>query len=135
MSGNFRGELEGWDVDLSNSSRVRVLAPSWYPVCTIGYAVTRRGTQKLLYTVGNGIGIGSPIDLAMSDRVQNGYLRAYTVIPPLVTPWKTGTISDSDIDDLSKSEDELRYGSENLLNSARRSMGEVDGGGLGHAGE
>jgi hypothetical protein len=122
MSGSFRGELEGWDVELRDDTRKRVLAPSWYPVCTIGYAVTRRGAQKLLYTVGNGKGIGSAIDLTMSDRVQKGYLRAYTVVPPLVTPWKSGTVADSDIDDLSTSTEELWTGSENLMNSARRAL-------------
>ncbi|KAH8807897.1 hypothetical protein F5884DRAFT_881435 [Xylogone sp. PMI_703] len=122
MSGSYRNELEGWGVKLAPNTRMRVLAPSWYSVCTIGYAVTRQGAQKLLYTVGNGEGLNSPIDLAMSDRIQKGYLRAYTVIPPLVTPWKTGTVSDSDIDDLRESTEELKTGSENLKNSAREAI-------------
>jgi hypothetical protein len=122
MTDSFRNELEGWGVKLADNSRKRVLASSWYPVCTIGYAITRMGAQKLLYTVGNGMGIGSPLDLTMSDRVQKGYLRAYTVIPPLVTEWKSGTVSDSDIDDLSTGTTELPTGSANMMNSVRSAL-------------
>ena len=66
--------------------------------------------------------MGSPVDLTMTDRVQKGYLTAYTVVPPLVTVWKSGTVSDSDITDLSTSTGELWTGSENLMSSARRAL-------------
>ncbi|KAH0592834.1 hypothetical protein MHUMG1_09479 [Metarhizium humberi] len=122
MTDSFRKELKDWGVDLANNTRVRVLAPSWYSVCTIGYALTNRGAQKLLYTIGNRESMGAPIDLAMIDKVQKGYLDALTVIPPLVTPWKTGRVSDSDIDNLAERKGELPSGSENLQNSARKAL-------------
>ncbi|EFY94578.1 glycosyl transferase family 25-like protein [Metarhizium robertsii] len=122
MTSSFRKELEDWGVDLANNTRVRVLAPSWYSVCTIGYALTNRGAQKLLYTIGNRESMGAPIDLAMIDKVQKGYLDALTIIPPLVTPWKTGRVSDSDIDNLAERKGELPSGSENLQNSARKAL-------------
>jgi hypothetical protein len=122
MSDSFRMELEGWGVDLANNTRIRVLAPSWYSVCTIGYALTNRGAQKLLYTIGNRETMGAPVDLAIIDKVQKGYLDALTVVPPLVTPWKTGTVSDSDIDNLAERKGELPSGSENLQNSARKAL-------------
>jgi hypothetical protein len=46
--------------------------------------------------------IGSPVDLAMNDQLKNGFLKGYTVIPPLVTPWKVGGIKDSDIDEMER---------------------------------
>lgn len=101
---------------------MRVIAPSWYPVCTVGYAVTLQGAQKLLYTVGNEKGLDAPVDLAMISRIQSGHLKSLTVVPPLVTPWKTGTTSDSDIDDLNKAEGELPRGSDNLRLSGRRAL-------------
>ncbi|KAM3447089.1 hypothetical protein MY5147_010022 [Beauveria neobassiana] len=117
----YQKELEYWGAS-SENTRVRVIAPSWYPVCTVGYAVTLQGAQKLLYTVGNEKGLDAPVDLAMISRIQSGHLKSLTVVPPLVTPWKTGTTSDSDIDDLNKAEGELPRGSDNLRLSGRRAL-------------
>jgi hypothetical protein len=123
QSGAYRGELEGWGLSVTKDKRQRVIAPSWSPVCTIGYAVTRLGAQKLLYTVGGVKGIGSAVDLTIADRIQKGMLKSYTVVPPLVTPWKMGSTRDSDIDDLKEEAGkELPFGSENLRNSARRAL-------------
>ncbi|KAJ6788337.1 hypothetical protein PWT90_06329 [Aphanocladium album] len=119
MSFAYQKELEYWGASALKKSRVRVIAPSWYPVCTVGYAVTFSGAQKLLYMVGNEGGVSAPVDLAMISRIQSGHLRSLTIVPPLITPWKTGTVSDSDIDDLEKSKDELPRGSENLRRSGR----------------
>ncbi len=113
---------------------MRVLAPSWYPVCTIGYAVTQRGARRLLYNVGGVKRIGSALDLAMNDQVQKGYLKAYTVIPPLITTWKIGGAQDSDIDNIEEKEKELKdgetfeLGSGNLWSSARETMNQILGG-------
>ncbi len=122
MSFAYRNELEYWGADSSNNRRVRVIAPSWYPVCTIGYAVTLKGAQKLLHTIGSEGSVGAPVDLAMISGIQSGGLRSLTVVPPLFTPWKTGTISDSDIDDLGTTKEELPQGSENLRNSGRMAL-------------
>ncbi|EJP61725.1 LPS glycosyltransferase [Beauveria bassiana ARSEF 2860] len=122
MSYAYQKELEYWGASSSEEARVRVIAPSWYPVCTVGYAVTLQGAQKLLYTVGNEKGLNGPVDLAMISRIQSGHLKSFTVVPPLVTPWKTGTTSDSDIDDLNKAEGELPQGSDNLRLSGRKAL-------------
>lgn len=112
---------------MTNSTRRRVIAPSWYPVCTIAYAVTRRGAEKLLYHIGGYNGIGSPVDLAMIDAVQNGKVKSYTVVPPLFNPFKTGGEKDSDIDkefnDGSYENGNTETGqSENLRQSVRAAM-------------
>ncbi len=71
-------------------------------------------------------GIGSAVDLTMTDRIQKGFLTAYTVVPPLVTTWKVGTVGDSDIDNLNEKLEEgpLESGSQNLKESARRALEE-----------
>jgi hypothetical protein len=136
VSAAFVDELHGWGVKTSKDPRrrvQRVLAPSWYPICTIGYAVTQRGAQRLLYHVGGVVPFGSAIDLTLTDRIKEGLLRSFTVIPPLITPWKTGGVKDSDIDDMKAKEAELKegdkldVGSQNLWKSARLSMSEVFG--------
>jgi hypothetical protein len=43
----------------------------------------------------------------MTDMVQKGEAKAYTVIPPLISPFKTGSQQkDSDIDEVKEEEDE-----------------------------
>lgn len=120
MAFAYQKELEYWGAAALDKPRVRVIAPSWYPVCTVGYAVTQQGAQKLLHTIGNEEGLGAPVDLAMISRIQSGHLKSLTVVPPLITPWKIGTTSDSDIDNLV--EGDLPRGSENLRYSGRKAL-------------
>lgn len=122
MADAFRRELEFWEAESLNKTRVRVIAPSWAPICTVGYAVTQRGAQKLLYTIGNEGGVELALDLAMAKRIQSGHLRSLTVVPPLITPWKTGTNSDSDIKNLADIGVEYARGSENLRRSGRAAL-------------
>ncbi|XWW92203.1 hypothetical protein V2A60_000126 [Cordyceps javanica] len=90
MAFSYQEELKYWGATSLNADRVRVIAPSWYPVCTIG--------------------------------IQSGHLKSLTVVPPLVTTWKTGSVSDSDIDNLAEVEGELPRGSKNLRYSGRRAL-------------
>jgi hypothetical protein len=133
MTSQFTKELESYGIAVRDSTHKRVLAPAWYPVCTIGYAVTARGARRLLYNVGGVKKIGSAIDLAMNGHLMSGVLKGYVVSPPLVTPWKEGGVSDSDIDDMDEKKKELKegevleVGSKNLWRSARMSMNETLG--------
>ena len=107
---------------MTNTSRHRLVAPSWYPVSTIGYAVTKKGAQKLLYNLGyKGFG-STPIDLAMIELIKKGIVDSYTIIPPIVTRFRTGGAKDSDIDDVKPEDAEAQPGSENLNMSARKAM-------------
>jgi hypothetical protein len=71
---------------------------------------------------------GSPLDLSMTDRIKKGRLKAFTIIPPLVTTWKTGGVKDSDIDDMNAKEAKLKegqvleVGSKTLKKRAREEM-------------
>lgn len=110
---------------MTETSRHRLIAPSWYPVCTIGYAVTRKGAEKLLYNLGGYKGLGAPVDLGMISLIQKGILDSYTIIPPIVTRFRTGGPRDSDIDEVSPNDSDPG-GSENLRMSAREVMENIE---------
>lgn len=130
MSGAYAQQLRNWGITVDDNTRVRVLAPSWFSVCTVGYAVTLKGARKLLYTVGNGEGMGQPIDIAMASAIQKGQIDALTVVPPLVTPWHKGTKTDSDINEPPKEGEDTKEfaGSENLKNGGRKALQTLLGG-------
>ncbi|KAG5954880.1 hypothetical protein E4U13_005542 [Claviceps humidiphila] len=131
MSGAYAQQLRDWGISVNEDTHIRALAPSWYSVCTIGYAVTLHGARKLLYTVGNGEGLAGPVDLAMINAVQKGQISALTVVPPFVVPWKKGTATDSDINEPPKEGEEHKQepsGSENMKKSGRKTMQTLLGG-------
>ena len=124
----YKLELEVWGVNTSESTNsMRVVAPSWYPVGALGYAVTRSAAQTLLYNLGGYQGLQSPVDLAMIRLIQKGILDAYTVIPPLITPFWVGGARDSDINEKYTGErsEQRVLGSENLRNSARLALSDL----------
>ncbi|KAJ5928185.1 hypothetical protein N7466_007141 [Penicillium verhagenii] len=124
---SYRLEMELWGVNTSEQANSRVVAPSWYPVGALGYAVTKSAAQTLLYNLGGYQGLQSPVDLAMIGLIQKGVLDAYTVIPPLITPFWVGGARDSDINeekDMEESEKRV-LGSENLRNSARLALADL----------
>lgn len=124
---SYRLELEVWGVNTSEQTNYRVIAPSWYPVGALGYAVTRSAAQTLLYNLGGYKGLQSPVDLAMISMIQKGILEAYTIIPPLITPFWVGGARDSDINEEKYMEErgERVLGSENLRKSARLTLADL----------
>lgn len=120
--GSYIGELEGWGATVTESTRHRLIAPSWYPVSTIGYAVTKKGAQKLLYNLGGYKGLSAPVDLAMIGLLQKGIVDSYTIIPPIITRYRTGGSRDSDIDEVNPEDAQAQTGSENLNMGARKAM-------------
>lgn len=122
MAWDFQREIAYWGADQLKKPRVRIVAPAWYPVCTVGYAITLAGAQKLLYLLGSEGGLAAPIDLAMISRIQSGHVRALSVVPPLINPWHSGTAADSDISDLSDPAYAYPAGSNNLKNSGRQAL-------------
>ncbi|KAG6007581.1 hypothetical protein E4U21_005779 [Claviceps maximensis] len=130
MSGAYGQQLQHWGITVNENTRVRALAPSWYSVCTIGYAVTLKGARKLLYNVGNGDSLEGPVDLAMISAIQKGKISALTVVPPFITPWRKGTKTDSDITEPTEEEKNQvePAGSENLKTGGRKTLQTLLGG-------
>jgi GR25 family glycosyltransferase involved in LPS biosynthesis len=129
LNGVYLAQLETvWKerLPITNKSAFRVLSPAWNPVCTIGYAVTQRGAQRLLYNIGIQP-IADPVDVAMLMALKKGSIRGYSVVPPVLTTWKTGNARDSDIDNVHDMKDKGLFmtGSKNLRHSARVAMAEM----------
>jgi GR25 family glycosyltransferase involved in LPS biosynthesis len=131
LTDTFINEMEGWGAKVTDATRQRIIAPSWDPICLVGYAVTRKGAQKLLYETSIK-GIHVPVDLHMVGLVQDGILNAYTVIPPLISPMIVNDKSDSDINGNAKDESITEHvwerRSENLKKSARAALNKMGSG-------
>jgi hypothetical protein len=126
LAGSFIAEMENWGEEVTNSTRQRIIAPSWYPVCLVGYAVTRKGAQKLLYN-SSLRGFTAPVDLLVIDLIQKGILKSYTVIPPFISPTNPKGPSDSDINDDNGETSDVPISdkiSENLRRSGREALKE-----------
>ena len=92
------------------------------PICTYGYAVSRKGAERLLYNVGYR-GLNSAVDLVISDNVNAGRLTGMMVWPPVFTSWRVGGSKDSDISGApGKDTGNLQGRSFSLKNSARKAM-------------
>ncbi|KAJ5910902.1 uncharacterized protein N7473_000205, partial [Penicillium subrubescens] len=117
LARSYRRELEVWGINATELTHVRLLAPSWYPVGALGYAITKRAAQILLYNLGGYRGLQLPVDLAMIGLIQKGIVNSYTIIPPLITPFRVGGAKDSDIDEKRYIRGDLPPGSENLKSS------------------
>lgn len=133
MKNDFINELEGYGLEVTKATRQRVLEFSWLPVCTVGYAVTRHGAEKLLYNLGvKAEGFGGPLDIEMANLAQNGIVRSYTVVPPLFAPFEykgrknSNTRPDEDIEgEMAKTMDWEGDGkSDNLRRSVRAALRE-----------
>ncbi|KAK9466980.1 hypothetical protein V1512DRAFT_262819 [Lipomyces arxii] len=95
MIGSFIGQLEEFGVRGSDIGKKRVVAPSFGPVCTAGYAITRRGAQRLLLNFSY-LGLDAAIDIDILRKLQAGKLRGYTVTPNVFAPWRVDGLKDSD---------------------------------------
>lgn len=124
ISSHFIAEITERGVTLTDSTTKRLITPAYNPTCTTGYAVTYAGAERLLYNIGGVKGIHSPVDNAMADQEKNGWIKGYTILPPVLSMWKVGGEKDSDIDDVAEQERKGGYamGSENLRSSMRRKL-------------
>ena len=68
LNDEFKFELGLRDAE---EGRYRTLSKAYFPVCTTGYAVTRRGAQRLLFLVGLR-GPQGPVDLDLGGRTAEG---------------------------------------------------------------
>ena len=100
----------------------RVIHQAYEPICTMAYAITRRGAERLLYNVGYSE-LGSPVDIAMAMATSSRRLKGWVVWPPVVSAWRVGGNKDSDIQKINQGSRSNDDGwSSYLRNSARRAM-------------
>ncbi|KAK9491431.1 hypothetical protein V1508DRAFT_207589 [Lipomyces doorenjongii] len=91
----FLDQMESLGVKGDDVGKKRLLSPAYGPACTMGYAITRRGAQRLLLNLSY-LGLRGPVDNDMAWTLQDGKIRGYTVTPPLFAAWRVGGQKDSD---------------------------------------
>lgn len=116
---------------LSSSNRIRVLLPTYAPICTTGYAVTKMGAMRLLYNVGGpGGALEMPVDMLMAEKFKAGLLKGYTTVPSLMAQWKWGTWRDTDVQG-EPEEGSTKGTSEDIVGSVREEIAKRFGPGEG----
>jgi GR25 family glycosyltransferase involved in LPS biosynthesis len=101
---------------------MRALHHAQSPTCTYGYAVSKKGAQRLLYNVGYR-GLDAPVDLIIGNAIRSGRLNGMIVWPPVFTRWSVGGSKDSDISAThGKDKGNLHGRSQGLRRSARKAM-------------
>ncbi|KAK9323686.1 hypothetical protein V1517DRAFT_319565 [Lipomyces orientalis] len=134
---HFVGMLQSLGVYGKAIGKTRTISPSFGPVCTLAYAITRRGAQRLLLNFSY-LGLSSAIDVDMLNKLQTGVIRGYTITPPPFNQFQLNNEKDSDTkvqlspEELEKQKKEkektekdignLAGTSLNIRNSARHAM-------------
>ncbi|KAK9384292.1 hypothetical protein V1515DRAFT_612170 [Lipomyces mesembrius] len=91
----FLKQMESLGVKGNDVGKKRLISPAYGPICTMGYAITRRGAQRLLLNLSY-LNLRGPVDMDMMWNLQEGKIRGYSVTPPPFTAWRTGGQKDSD---------------------------------------
>lgn len=81
----------------------RVLLPSYAPVGLAAIGVSFSGAQRLLYQL-SWKNLESSTDFAIRDCCSQGLLTCWSMVPPIMSTWRTGGFQDSDLrqtDDMS----------------------------------
>ncbi|KAK9334558.1 hypothetical protein V1521DRAFT_442512, partial [Lipomyces starkeyi] len=76
----FLKVMKSLGVSGDDVGKKRLLYPAFGPACTMGYAVTRKGAQRLLLNLSY-LNLRAPVDLDISWTLKDGRLRGYTVTP------------------------------------------------------
>jgi hypothetical protein len=82
----------------TESAGIRVISPTYKPICLMGYGVSRMGAMRLLYNIGGWKPLGRPVDNEIAWHTSDGRLSGYTLTPPAITSWRVGGSQDSDND-------------------------------------
>ncbi|KAK9360611.1 hypothetical protein V1504DRAFT_454051 [Lipomyces starkeyi] len=134
---HFVSMLQSFGVYGKAIGKTRVISPSYGPVCTLSYAITRRGAQRLLLNLSY-LGLSTAVDVDMLNKLQAGAIRGYTITPPPFSAFRLNNEKDSDtkqqlspeeIEKQKKEKDEkekdignIAGTSLNIRNSARHAM-------------
>jgi hypothetical protein len=113
--------------NLTESDGIRVISPTWEPICLMGYGLTRMGAMRMLYHIGGWKPFGWPVDNEIAWKTSAGLLSGYTMSPPAFTSWRVGGAQDSDNDAGMNAQEVNRLGNVNgksmgLKNSVRKSL-------------
>ncbi|KAK6349439.1 hypothetical protein TWF696_005723 [Orbilia brochopaga] len=74
----------------------RVIFPSYEPVGLVALAVSFQGARKMLYDL-SWRGLDTSMDFGVRDGCQRGYLKCWSVTPPIMSSWRVQGAGDSDL--------------------------------------
>ncbi|KAF3925863.1 hypothetical protein ABW20_dc0103961 [Dactylellina cionopaga] len=74
----------------------RVVFPSYQPVGLVSLAVSYRGAQKMLYDL-SWKGLDMSMDWGVRDGCTRGFLKGWSVTPPIMSSWRVRGAGDSDL--------------------------------------
>ncbi|KAK9461814.1 uncharacterized protein V1516DRAFT_264050 [Lipomyces oligophaga] len=104
----------------------RAISPTWGPACTMAYAITRRGAQRLLFQLSY-LTLRGPVDNEMAWRSEDGKFHSYTVNPPIFNAFHVGGSKDSDnVNHASASKSNSEGVSLNIDRSIRKALFEMN---------
>ncbi|KAK9479777.1 hypothetical protein V1514DRAFT_327370 [Lipomyces japonicus] len=92
---HFVGMMNSLGIYGKQIGKVRVISPSWGPVCTLAYAITRAGAQRLLLNLSY-LGLTTAVDVDIIRKLQAGVIRGYTITPPPFSSFRLHNYMDSD---------------------------------------
>lgn len=113
--------------NLTDTEGIRVIAPTFQPICLMGYGLSRMGAMRMLYQIGGWRPFGHPVDNEIAWRTGEGVLSGYTLQPPAIVSWRVGGAQDSDNDAGMNAKPVQSLGNMNgksvgLKNSVRKSL-------------
>ncbi|KAJ4293341.1 hypothetical protein N0V90_008623 [Kalmusia sp. IMI 367209] len=130
---NTKEMVENWNYNTEDKG-VRLITPSYHPLCTMGYAMTQRGARRALYQIGGFQPMDNPIDWEFISHMKDGRLKSYTMSPPALVKWKVFGPGDTDNDygheyKVTDKIDTSQAGglSKGLMSSAREALKVLDG--------
>ena len=85
---------------LPNIKNIRLLAKSFYPLCSTGYLVSQRGARRLLHNIGL-LKVRQALDLEFIYLIQDNIINSWTVYPPYLMQIRDGSSKDSDTQEIS----------------------------------
>lgn len=74
----------------------RVIFPSYQPIGLVSLAVSYRGAQKMLYDL-SWKGLDASMDFGVRDACRRGFLKGWSVTPPIMSSWRVRGAGDSDL--------------------------------------
>ncbi|KAK6350430.1 hypothetical protein TWF718_003622 [Orbilia javanica] len=74
----------------------RIIFPSYQPIGLVALAVSFRGAQKMLYDL-SWKGLDASMDFGVRDGCRRGFLKGWSVTPPIMSSWRVKGAGDSDL--------------------------------------
>ncbi|KAF3914089.1 hypothetical protein AA313_de0204412 [Arthrobotrys entomopaga] len=79
-----------------SGDKQRVIFPSYQPVGLVSLAVSYRGAQKMIYDL-SWKALDTSMDFGVRNGCERGFLKGWSVAPPIMSSWRVKGSGDSDL--------------------------------------